>query len=95
MQRDSRVVKLIAWPTVQICGIPASCSFANWSVKLLRPFDCARTLEEEAAPELGGHMTSSRDKTLLCLSTLDMFSDLKLKSLPCQLRELLFVTLKI
>lgn len=45
-------------PTVQIGGISASYAFTNWSVGLLRLFDCARTLEEEAAPELGGHMKS-------------------------------------
>lgn len=45
-------------PTVQICGVWASCVFSHGSGGLWRCFDCARTLEEEAAPELGGHMKS-------------------------------------
>lgn len=47
-------------PTVQICGVSASYAFTNWS--LLRLSDCARTLEEEAAPELGGHMKSGEQR---------------------------------
>lgn len=49
-------------PTVQICGVWASCVFSNGSGGLWRCFDCARTLEEEAAPELGGHMKSGRQR---------------------------------
>lgn len=94
MQSDSSVEKRTARPTVQICGVSASYSFINWSVGLLRLFDCAWTLEEEAAPELGGHMKSVEQRRGSVLP-LDMFSDLKLKSSPCQLSELLFVTLKI
>lgn len=62
---------------------------------LLRLFDSAWTLEDEAAPELGGHVKSGEQRRGSVLLTLDMFSDLKLKSSPCQLSELLFVTLKI
>ncbi len=49
-------------PTVQMCGVSASYAFTNWSEGLLRPSDCARTLEEEAAPELGGHMRSGEQR---------------------------------
>lgn len=60
MQSDSSVEERTAMPTVQICGVSASYAFTNWS--LLRLSDCARTLEEEAAPELGGHMKSGEQR---------------------------------
>lgn len=62
MQSDSSVEKRTAMPTVQVCGNSASCAFTNWSVGLLRLFDCARTLEEEVAPELGGQMKSGEQR---------------------------------
>lgn len=54
----------------------------------------ART-PEDAAPELGGHMRSGKQRRGCAPPpTLDMFSDLNMKSSPCQLSELLFVTLR-
>lgn len=49
-------------PTVQICGVWASYACINWSGGLLKLFACARTLEKEAAPELGGHMRSGKQR---------------------------------
>lgn len=56
--------------------------------------NCART-REDAAPELGGHGQAGKQRRGCAPPpTLDMFRDLNMKSSPCQLSELLFVTLK-
>lgn len=71
---------------------PDLCSLSSLAVPP-RFLSCAGT-PEDAAPELGGHMQSGNQVEAAAPPTLDMFSDLNMKSSPCQLSELLFVTLK-
>lgn len=70
---------------------PNLCSLSSPEVPP-RFLNCART-PKDAAPELGGHM-GKQSRGCAPPPSSDMFSDLNMKSSPCQLSELLFVTLK-